>query len=117
MNEHFADIFTETACPSQDKLLAYVKGELGAEERHEVELHLQDCELCSEAVEGLTAIERKDQIPGWLRQAKYSLLQKLRKKTHKKRKSESYLYIAIVTLAVIFLLLAFFWIFHFGTRR
>lgn len=117
MNEHFADIFTKTACPSQDKLLAYVKGELGAEERHEVELHLQDCELCSEAVEGLKAIDRKDQIPLWLRQAKFNVLQKLRKKTRKRRKSESYIYIAIVTIVVIFLLLAFFWIFHFGSAR
>jgi hypothetical protein len=117
MNEHFADIFTQTACPSQDQLLAYVKGELSAEERHEVELHLQDCEMCSEAVEGLTAISRKDQIPGWLRQAKYNVLQKLRKRTHRKRKTDFYLYIAIVTLVVIFLLLGFYWIFHFVTAR
>lgn len=116
MNDKFADIFTETACPSQDQLLAYVKGELSAEERHEVEMHLQDCELCSEVVEGLSAITRKDQIPGWLRQAKWNVLHSLRRKTRRKKKQNYYLYIAIVALIILFMAIGLYWIYHFARR-
>ncbi len=116
MNNEFADIFTETACPSQDQLLAYVKGELSASERHEVEMHLQDCELCSEAVEGLSAISSKDQIPGWLRQAKWNVLHSLRRKTRRKKKANYYLYYAIVVLIVLFMAIALFWIYYFSRR-
>ena len=113
MNEHFSDIFTETDCPSQDQLMAYVQDKLEPAERHKVEAHLADCEMCSEAVEGLMAIRQKEQIPGWLRQAKWNVLQQLHRKTHKKRKTDFYLYIAVVSLIVIFLALILFWLFHF----
>ncbi len=116
MNDHFTDIFTETACPTQDQLLAYVQGKLSPEERHEVELHLADCELCSEAVEGLSAIREKEQIPAWLRQAKWNVLQKLRRKNRKKKKEHFYLYIAVIALMIIFLAIAVFWLYHFSRR-
>lgn len=116
MNDHFTDIFTETACPTQDQLLAYVENKLSAAERHEVERHIADCELCSEAVEGLAAIKHKEQVPGWLRQAKWDVLQKLRKKTRKKRKEHYYLYIAIISLLILFLAIAVFWLYHFTSR-
>ncbi|WP_109699628.1 anti-sigma factor family protein [Chitinophaga deserti] len=116
MNDHFADIFTETACPSQDKLMAYVKGELGASERHEVEMHMQDCEMCAEAVEGLSAISRKDQIPGWLRQAKWNVLHTLRRKNRRKKKENYYLYIVIVSLVILFMAIALWWIYHFARQ-
>jgi hypothetical protein len=48
--------FTITACPGSEQLLLYTKGSLGAAEKHRVELHLVDCELCSDAVEGLEMI-------------------------------------------------------------
>ena len=93
--------------------MAYVQDQLSPEERHKVELHMADGEMCSEAVEGLMAIRQKEQIPVWLRQAKWNVLQQLRRKTHKKRKVNFYLYIAIVALIIIFLVLALFWLFHF----
>lgn len=116
MNDHFTDIFTETACPTQDQLLAYVENKLSPAERHEVERHIADCELCSEAVEGLAAITHKERIPGWLRQAKWDVLQKLRKKTRKKRKEHYYLYIAVISLLILFLAIAVFWLYHFSSR-
>lgn len=114
MNDHFADIFTETTCPTQDQLLAYVEGKLSPAERHDVELHLQDCDLCGEAVEGLQAITRKEQIPGWLREARWNVLKKLRRKTHKKRKQDFYLFIGIVALIVLLLAIALYWAYHFS---
>lgn len=113
MNEKFTDIFTETACPSQDQLLAYVQDKLSPQERHQVEQHMADCEMCSEAVEGLMAITQKEQIPGWLRQAKWNVLAQLRKKTHRKRPVNLYLFIAIIAIIILFLAIGLFWFYHF----
>src|SRR3954469_10377718 len=66
MKEEYNDLFTTTQCPTQQQLLDYVQDRLAPEQQHEVELHLADCELCSEAVEGLAAFEQKEQIPGML---------------------------------------------------
>ena len=49
-----SDIFSNTLCLTLDQLTAYVEDRLSAHERHKVEKHLIDCELCSDAVEGMT---------------------------------------------------------------
>jgi len=48
-----SDIFSSTSCLTLDQLTAYVEDRLSAHEHHEVEKHLIDCELCSDAVEGI----------------------------------------------------------------
>ncbi|MET6997972.1 anti-sigma factor family protein [Chitinophaga defluvii] len=117
MSKHFNDIFVTTKCPSQQQLLDYVQGKLQPEEQHEVEMHLSDCELCSEALEGLSAIQHQEKIPGWLREMKWELLRKLHKRTRIKRKQETYIYLAVIILAVIFLMLGLFWAYHFSLKR
>ncbi|HVI48372.1 MAG TPA: zf-HC2 domain-containing protein [Chitinophaga sp.] len=117
MNEHFNDIFVTTGCPSQQQLLDYVQGRLTPEEQHEVEMHLADCELCSEALEGLAAIKDKQKIPGWLSEMKWELLKKLRKRSHTRRKPEIYLYLTLIIVCIIFLLLALFWGYHFAIQH
>ena len=47
------DLFTETGCIKYDRLLQYHKGKLTAGDKHDVEKHLIDCALCSDAAEGL----------------------------------------------------------------
>lgn len=49
-------IFNPSSCVSGEKLLAYAKNELDHKGIHEVEEHLIDCELCSDALEGLALI-------------------------------------------------------------
>lgn len=112
MKEHFSDIFVTTDCPSQQELLDYVQGKLSPAARHEVEMHLADCELCSDALEGLSAIQHKEKIPGWLREMRAQLLKKLHLRFRRRRKRDSYIYIAIAILAVMILLLAIFWAYH-----
>lgn len=114
MKEEFAGIFTETACPTQEQLLAYVAGKLSAEDRHRVEAHLADCELCSEAVEGLTQISQQEKIPAWLRLMRRQLIRKLRRRNRRKRTKEYYLYIAVVALLILMMAIALFWIYHFS---
>lgn len=117
MNEHFNDIFVTTSCPTQQQLLDYVQGKLTAEEQHEVEMHLSDCELCSDAMEGLSAIKEKEKIPGWIIEMKWSLLKKLRKRYRTRRKSDNYISLVVVILSILFLLLALFWAYHFSIRK
>ena len=52
------NIFQATDCLSQEELLRYVKGEMTKEEMRVVELHLADCEICFDAVEGFSLVEK-----------------------------------------------------------
>jgi len=117
MNEEYQDIFTTTACPTQQELLDYVEGRLTPEQQHEVELHLADCELCSEAVEGLSAIEHKEKIPVWLRQMKWEMLRKLRGRKRRKHQISTYIELGIIVIVILFILLAAFWTYHFMSQR
>ncbi|PWV51782.1 anti-sigma factor [Chitinophaga sp. S165] len=117
MNEEYQDIFTTTACPTQQQLLDYVEGRLSAEQQHEVELHLADCEMCSEAVEGLSAIGQKEKIPVWLRQMKWEMLRKLRTRKRRKTQVSYYTELAIIVIVVLFIILGAFWTYHFMTHK
>ncbi|HLG33584.1 MAG TPA: tetratricopeptide repeat protein [Bacteroidia bacterium] len=50
-------IFSETGCISHDVLWKYRMGTLSTAEKHEVELHLTDCDLCSDALSGMMNME------------------------------------------------------------
>lgn len=117
MKEEYNDLFTTTQCPTQQQLLDYVQGRLTPEQQHEVELHLADCELCSEAVEGLAAFEQKEQIPGMLRQMKKQMLRKLRTRKRRKDQVAYFIQLAIIVIVILFILLAAFWTYHFVTHR
>ncbi len=49
-------LFNETGCIRKDQLLAYRDHKLSGNEKHEVEEHLVDCMLCSDALEGLAFV-------------------------------------------------------------
>jgi len=52
VNKKNFDLFSDTDCLSLDVLKAYTAQKLGANERLQVEKHLVDCAICSDAVEG-----------------------------------------------------------------
>jgi len=110
MKADLKDIFvTTTQCPTQQELLDYVQGKLDPAAQHEIEKHVADCELCSDALEGLAAIEQKESIPVWVKEMKWQLLRRLRRKNHRKHPANYYIQLALIVLAVLFLLLAGFW--------
>jgi hypothetical protein len=113
MNDAYNDLFTTTQCPTQQELLDYVQGKLSAEKQHEIELHLSDCEMCSEAVEGLNAFKQKEIIPVYLRQMKWQMLRKLKNKKQQKDQITMYTQLAIIVIVILFILLACFWMYHF----
>jgi periplasmic protein TonB len=59
-NKH--KIFTSTDCLSEKILFDYIDGKLSPKEQHFVEKHLLDCELCSDAIEGLQLLKNRSRI-------------------------------------------------------
>lgn len=57
-------IFEHTNCISEEAMKKYISGKLTPAQKHEVEKHLVDCEMCSDAVEGLGLISDTKRIPG-----------------------------------------------------
>jgi anti-sigma factor RsiW len=117
MQEEYKDLFTATQCPPQQQLLDYVQGRLTPEQQHEVELHLADCEMCSEAIEGLAAFKHKEQIPGMLKQMKTQVLRNLRMRKRRKDQVAYFTQLAIVVIVILFILLVAFWTYHFMTKK
>jgi TolA-binding protein len=53
------DLFNRSGCISQDGMIKYLNDTLASEERHIVEMHLLDCELCADATEGLSSLDEE----------------------------------------------------------
>jgi len=53
MKELHNNIFSNTTCISKETMLRYINKQLVKDELYEVEKHMLDCELCSDAYEGM----------------------------------------------------------------
>ncbi len=53
MKELHNHIFSNTTCISKETMLRYINKQLAKDELYEVERHMLDCELCSDAYEGM----------------------------------------------------------------
>ncbi|MCF8298500.1 MAG: hypothetical protein K9J13_13210 [Saprospiraceae bacterium] len=56
MTNKLHKIFSETGCLSDEVLHKYLMNELSKEEKHLVEKHLVDCEICSDVLEGMSLV-------------------------------------------------------------
>lgn len=56
-------ILTNTTCLKADQIQAYLKEELNEDQRFDVENHLLDCPLCTDAVEGFANSHNVDELP------------------------------------------------------
>ncbi len=55
-------IYSPTDCLSEKMLFDYIDNKLSQKERHIVEKHLLDCEMCSDALEGLELTKDRNRI-------------------------------------------------------
>lgn len=55
-------LFTKGNCLSEKALLEYIDNKLTLSERNTVEKHLLDCELCSDALEGLELVKNRKKL-------------------------------------------------------
>jgi hypothetical protein len=58
------NIFSETDCIAHEVLWKYREGTLTAAQKHAVEVHLTDCELCSDALAGMMVMENDEMMAG-----------------------------------------------------
>ena len=62
MKELHNHIFSNTTCISKETMLKYINHQLSEKELHEVEKHMLDCELCSDALEGIRYAENSSML-------------------------------------------------------
>jgi hypothetical protein len=60
MSTQVKNIFSDTACPSQETMFRYVDNLLKGEEKHAFERHLAGCSLCSDALDGLSMMSKSE---------------------------------------------------------
>lgn len=53
MKELHNHIFSNTTCISKETMLKYINNQLSVKELHEVEKHMLDCDLCTDALAGI----------------------------------------------------------------
>ena len=49
-------LITLRECPSAETIQKYISEGLGEKEQHAVELHVSDCEICSDAISGFAVL-------------------------------------------------------------
>lgn len=64
-------------CLSEKQLLSYINNELSPAEKRQVELHLTDCELCSDALEGIRLLKNKEHATELVAEIKHNINKKL----------------------------------------
>jgi len=62
MNNNLHKMFSQTECPSQEVLKNYFDNKLSGSEKHLVEEHLVDCEMCSDELEGLSLLKDEESV-------------------------------------------------------
>ena len=61
MSNELKNIFNEGACLTQNEMFDYLAGRLHGKRLRKAELHIADCELCADAVEGLSLLNEEQQ--------------------------------------------------------
>ena len=62
MNSKLKNIFSESGCPADGVLQKYLNGELSQSQKHDIEKHLIDCEMCSDELEGLRLMNDSERL-------------------------------------------------------
>lgn len=102
-------IFEETACLSEQQLRDYLSGKLSQAERHTIEMHLAGCTFCSEALEGLSQVSQKEQIPLIIKQIRNQFRHELQAHASKNKKLKLYIWLTVIIIVILaILLLAYF---------
>lgn len=82
MNNNLHKIFSESGCPSSVTLQAYLENTLSGKERHLIEAHLIDCEMCSDELEGLSLLKNKEKLGDIVEEIKAQTVKKQAKVFH-----------------------------------
>ncbi len=62
MDNQVHNIFSGSGCPSHERLREYFEGRLSENDKHLIEKHLVDCEMCSDELEGMLAMKDPEKL-------------------------------------------------------
>jgi TolA-binding protein len=62
MNNTINDFFEDGDCPSENELSNYIEGKCSDADANKIEAHLLNCEMCSDALEGLSLLNPTSKI-------------------------------------------------------
>ncbi len=62
MQKQTTDYFQPEDCLSEEQILNYLNGKMSPYEQHKAEMHLLDCELCSDALEGIQIMKNPNDL-------------------------------------------------------
>jgi len=118
MQDDLKDILSQPeGNPSQDQLLKYLKNELEAAEKHELEKQVVDDAFESDALEGLQQVENNEKIEFIVdslnRELKKRTAQKISARQKRQLKPQWWLYFSVLILLIIIVLVYLF--FHKST--
>ena len=82
MNNNLHKIFSESGCPSSSTLQAYLDNKLSGNDKHLIEAHLVDCEMCSDELEGLSLLKDKEKLRDIVEEIKAQTTKKQAKVFH-----------------------------------
>ncbi len=94
------NIFKTTECPSDALLLSYVKETISKEDKRLVELHLIDCEMCNDMVEGFQAM-RSSNIDSNIKSIEIKIEEAVAAHNNKKGASSFKWYYAVAAILII----------------
>lgn len=117
MNSDASFIFGKTDCLSEQELLDYLHGRLDEQTMHRVEAHMADCEFCSDALEGLAAVQNKENIPLIIRQIHNQLRHELKSHQSKARKTKTYTWLSALIFIILLILIIAFMALHFSIKK
>jgi len=63
MNTDYKNIFTQSSCLTNDELTNYVSSNLSVNDIRKVELHIADCQMCNDELEGLQILNDNEKLP------------------------------------------------------
>lgn len=62
MKQNLHNIFNSGACPGSDDLQQYLRGAMSPEDANALEQHVEGCEMCADALEGLQAMKNVNSL-------------------------------------------------------
>ncbi len=89
----------------QEKLLQYLHNKMSEEELHEFESAMNDDDFMNDAVEGLQAVENRNNIPLLVQQMNSDLKKQLQKKKRRKEKrtlkEQPWIYLSVLLILLL----------------
>lgn len=117
MDPELKELFENTRCLTEHEMLQYLKGELTQDERRRVEIHLAGCQLCIDALEGLSQVQPQSQIPSMVKQVNDRITLHLKRHARKRKALKLYILLSFTVFLVLIIILVAYMSFHFAVRQ